>query len=53
MNYLTDISSTPEFKAYEVTKEKHGGFDKMWNMLKLEALREPQDIRVHSSVHSL
>jgi hypothetical protein len=28
MAYFTDISSTPEFKAYEGTKEKLGGFDK-------------------------
>jgi hypothetical protein len=29
MTYFTDISSTPEFKAYEGTREKLGGFDKM------------------------
>ena len=46
MNYLTDISSTPEFKAYKETKENHGGFDKMWNVMKLEAFREPQNDHV-------
>jgi hypothetical protein len=39
MTYFTGISSTPEFKFkfYEGTKEKIGGFDKMWNMLKKES----------------
>jgi hypothetical protein len=36
MAYFTDISSTPEFKVYEGTKQKLVGFDKMWNMLKNE-----------------
>jgi hypothetical protein len=34
MTYFTDISSTPEFKAW--TKKKLGAFDTMWNMLKKE-----------------
>jgi hypothetical protein len=44
MKYFTDISSTPEFKAYEGTKEKLGGFDKMWNILKKESEKNPQDL---------
>jgi hypothetical protein len=43
MTYFTDITSTPEFKVYEGTKEKLGGFDKMWNMLKKKAEKKPQD----------
>jgi hypothetical protein len=46
MTYVTDISSTPEFKAYEGTKEKLGGFDKMWNMLKKEAEKNPQYLSI-------
>jgi hypothetical protein len=46
MTYFTDISSTPEFKASEETKEKLGGFDKMWNMLKKEAENKPQDLSI-------
>jgi cephalosporin-C deacetylase-like acetyl esterase len=46
MAYFTDISSTPEFKTYEGTKEKLGGFDKMWNMLKREAEKKPQDLSI-------
>jgi hypothetical protein len=46
MTYLTDISSTPEFRAYEGTKEKLGGFDKMWNMLKKEAEKKPQYLSI-------
>jgi hypothetical protein len=42
MTYITYTSSTPEFKVYEGTKEKLGGFDKMWNMLKNEAEKKPQ-----------
>jgi hypothetical protein len=42
MAYLTDISSMPEFKAYEGTKEKLGGFDNMWNMLKRKQKRSPK-----------
>jgi hypothetical protein len=44
MTYFTEISSTPEFKAYEGTNEKLGGFDKMWNILKKEAEKEPQKL---------
>jgi hypothetical protein len=29
MKYFTDISSMPEFKAYEGKKGKLGGFDKI------------------------
>jgi Ulp1 family protease len=46
MTYFTDISSTPEFKTYEGTKEKLGGFDKMWNMLKKEAEKKPQYLSI-------
>jgi Ulp1 family protease len=46
MTYLTDMSSTPEFKAYEGTKKQLGGFDKMWNMLKKEAEKKPQDLSI-------
>jgi hypothetical protein len=47
MPHCTDISSTPEFKAYEGTKEKLGGFDKiMCNMLKKEAEKKPQDLSI-------
>jgi hypothetical protein len=46
MAYLTDISSTPEFKAYEGTMEKLGGFDNMWNKVKKEAEKKPQDLNI-------
>jgi hypothetical protein len=46
MTYIADISSTPYFKAYEGTQEKLGGFDKMWNMLKKEAEKKPQDLSI-------
>jgi hypothetical protein len=46
ITYFTDIFSTPEFKAYEGTKEQHRGFDKMWNMLKKEAEKKPQDLSI-------
>jgi hypothetical protein len=42
MKYVTDISSTPEFKAYERTKEQLRGFDKMWNILKRNQKRSPK-----------
>jgi hypothetical protein len=37
---------TPEFKAYEGTKETLGGFDKIWNMLKREAEKKLQDLSI-------
>jgi hypothetical protein len=40
----SDISSTPELKAYKGTKEQLGSFDKMWNMLKKEAEKNPKDL---------
>jgi hypothetical protein len=46
MKYFTDISSIPESKAYRGTKEKLGGFDKMWNMLKKEAEKKTHDLDV-------
>jgi hypothetical protein len=46
MTYFTDVSSTPEFKTYEGTKKKVGGFDKMWNMPKKEAGKKPQDLSI-------
>jgi Ulp1 family protease len=46
MSYFTDISSTPEFKAYKGTKEKFGGFDRMWNMPKKEVEKKPQDLSI-------
>jgi hypothetical protein len=46
MTYSTDIPSTPEFKAFEGTEEKLGGFYKMWNMLKREAEKKPQDLSI-------
>jgi hypothetical protein len=46
MTFFTDISSTPESKAYEGTKKKLGGFDKMWNMLKKEAEKKPHDLSI-------
>jgi hypothetical protein len=46
MIYFTDIFSTTEFKFYEGTKEKLGGFDKMWNMLKKEEENKPQDLSI-------
>jgi hypothetical protein len=36
----------PEFKAYEGKNEKLGGFYKMWNMLKKEAEKKPQDLSI-------
>jgi hypothetical protein len=45
MTYFTDISSTPEFKASEGTKEKLD-FDKMWNMLKRETEKKPHDLSI-------
>jgi Ulp1 family protease len=46
MTYHVEISSTPEFKAYMRTKEKLGGFDNTWNMLKMEAEKKPQDLSI-------
>jgi hypothetical protein len=46
MIHLTELSSTTEFKAYEGTMEKLGGFDIMWNMLKREAEKKPQDLSI-------
>jgi hypothetical protein len=47
MIYFTDISSAPEFKAYEGTHETPGFFHKiMWNMLKKEAEKKPQYLSI-------
>jgi hypothetical protein len=53
ITYFTDISSTPELKAYEGTKEQLRGFDKMWNMMKKEAENKPQDLSITSLTLSI
>jgi hypothetical protein len=44
--YHVYSSSTTEFKAYMRTKEKLGGFDNMWKILKMEAEKKTHHVHI-------